>query len=119
MKKTALFLATLLIAAGVSVAGDNPVIGTWKSDGGTTVKIYGETHFSVVSNEADGTFVHATAGEYVVKGNTVTEKVQLGSFPGLLGTEVTHEFTISGDVWKSTVTFPNGTKQKEVWKRVK
>ena len=118
-KKTALFLVTLLIAAGVSIAGDNPVVGTWKSASGRSIKIYTETHFTVVGQNEDGTFSHAFAGEYVLKGNTVTEKIQKGSNPEVVGGEVTHEFTISGDDWQSTVVFPDGTKNKEVWKRVK
>ena len=117
MKKTALFLATLLAVAGVSIAGDNPIVGTWKNGG--SLKIYTETHFAVVSNAEDGTLGLAFAGEIVLKGNTVTEKIQKGSDPDIVGKEVTHEFTITGDDWESTVTFPDGTKTKEVWKRVK
>ncbi len=82
-------------------------------------KIYTETHFAVVGHNEDGTFAHAFAGEYVLKGNTVTEKLQKGSQPEMVGGEVTHEFSISGDDWQSTMVPPDGTKHKEVWKRVK
>ena len=53
MKKTALFLATLLIAARMGFAGDNPVVGTWESDTGQGMKIYSETHFSLVSGRME------------------------------------------------------------------
>jgi len=119
MRRTALFLVVMVAVAGVCLAGDNPVIGTWESDNGRSVKIYTDTHFSVVGQNEDGTFSHAFAGEYVLKGNTVTEKIQKGSAPEMVGREVTHEFSISGDDWQSTVVFPDGTKNKEVWKRVK
>jgi len=141
MKKIALFLATLLIAAGVGSAGDNPVVGTWevisvsgtRTDGttfdlqvgkggnrGRSIKIYGETHFAVVGHGEDGTFTHASAGTYVLKGDTVTEKIQNCSDPDNLGKEWVHEFSISGDLWTSSVVDPvNGNKIKEVWKRVK
>lgn len=113
MKKTALFLGTLLIAAGVCVAEDSPVVGTWESvsvtttaaDGtaserqneGRSIKIVGKTHFAVVGQNEDGTFSHAFAGEIVLEGNTVTEKILKGSNPDLVGREVKHEFSISGD----------------------
>jgi hypothetical protein len=133
-KRTALFLATLLIPAGLSLAGDNPVVGTWESvsvtttaaDGTSTkvdapggMKIYTDTHFALVSQRPDGTFSHAHSGEIVVKGNTVTEKLQKSSNPDAVGNEVTIEFAITGDDWESTVTYPDGHKNKEVWKRVK
>ena len=127
MKKTALLLATLLIAAGVSIAGDNPVVGTWESANGNSIKIYTETHFAVISNNEDGTFGVANAGTIVLKGNKVTEKLLKSSLPEAIGLEFTHEFTISGDDWESTVTYPklkgsevlDGRTVKEVWKRVK
>ncbi len=129
-KRTALFLATLLIVAGVVLAGDNPIVGTWQSASGNSIKIYTETHFAVVNNNSeDGTFGHAAAGEIVVKGNKVTEKILKSSNPDAIGAEFTHEFTISGDDWESTVTYPDlkssdsplldGRTVKEVWKRVK
>ncbi len=132
-KKTALFLATLLIAAGVCLAGENPVVGTWEAvsvawtetDGttgkyeGSSIKIYSETHFTVVSI-ADGTFSFANAGPYVLKGSTVTETVQKSSNPDWVGKEWSHKFSISGDLWTSSYVNPvDGNKYKEVWKRVK
>ena len=140
-KKTALFLATLLIAAGAGLAGDNPVVGTWEvvsvsgteADGtkfdvqigkdgnrGRSMKIYTETHFAVVGHGADGTFGQASAGPYVLKGDTVTEKIENSSIPENVGKEWVHEFSISGDLWTSDVVNPvTGAKVKEVWKRVK
>jgi len=139
--KNALFLATLLIAAGVCSAGDNPVVGTWKvisvsgtntdgttfdvqvgkdANGGRSMKIYGETHFAVVGHGADGKFTNAAAGSYVLKGDTVTEKIENASDPDAIGKEWVHEFSISGDLWTSSFVSPvNGAKVKEVWKRVK
>lgn len=130
MRRTALLLVVMAAVAGVCLAGDNPVIGTWEAvssapDGTTSelnersIKIYGETHFAVVGHNADGTFSFAFAGEYVVKGNTVAEKVQMGSDPELVGYEVAHKFSISGDDWESTWIAPDGATFKEVWKRVK
>ena len=141
MKKMGLFLATLMIVAGVSVAGDNPVVGTWKAvsvsgtqadgtkfdiqigkDGnrGRSMKIYTETHFAVVGHGADGTFGTASAGKYVLKDNTVTEKIENSSVPENVGKEWVHEFSISGDLWTSAYVNPvTGAKVKEVWKRVK
>ena len=140
-KRTALFLATLLIAAGVCSAGDNPVVGTWEvvsisgteTDGttfdfqpgkdgnrGRSMKIYGETHFAVVGHGADGKFTHAAAGSYVLKDDTVTEKIENHSNPDAIGKEWVHKFSISGDLWTSSFVNPvNGNKVKEVWKRVK
>jgi hypothetical protein len=119
MRRTALFLVVMATVAGVSLAGDNPIVGTWESANGRSIKIYTETHFTVVGQNEDGTFSHAFAGEIVLKGNTVTERIQKGSAPDVVGQEVTHEFSISGDDWESTITYPDGTTNKEVWKRVK
>ena len=135
MKRTALFLVVMLAVAGVCLAGDNPVVGTWKSvsvtstatDGttsevqseGRSMKIFTETHFAVVGQNEAGTFTHAHAGEIVLKGSFLTEKIQKSSNPDMVGKEATHEFSISGDDWVSTLTYPDGRKTKEVWKRVK
>ena len=137
MKKTVLFLVTLLTAAGVSLAGDNPVVGSWEvvstsgtqTDGttwetqfapGRTIKIYSETHFARVATGPDGTFAGATAGRYVLKGTTLTEMVQKAANQDVVGKEWVHEFSIEGDIWTSHLVHPmNGAKVKEVWKRVK
>jgi hypothetical protein len=135
MRRTGLLLVVMGAVAGVCLAGDNPVVGTWEAvsvvwtqpDGtasdqltsNNTIKIYSATHFAVVSQNQDGTFSHAFAGEYLLKGNSLTEKVQLGSSAGMIGSEVTHKFSISGDDWESTWVAPNEAKVKEVWKRVK
>lgn len=119
MKRTALFVAVMVAITGLCLAGENPIVGTWKSENGRSIKIYTETHFTVVGQNEDGTFSHAFAGEIALKGDTVTERIQQGSDPDLVGKEVTHEFTISGDDWESTITYPDGTTNKEVWKRVK
>ena len=137
MKKTALFLATLLIAAGVGFAGDNPLIGTWElvsitgsaadgtktdlnatKDGLRSIKIYGKTHYAVVTQAADGTFSNASAGTYVVKDKTFTETLRNSSLKDSVGTEWVHEYSISGDLLTNTWSRPNGAKSKEVWKRV-
>ncbi len=56
----------------------------------------------------------------MLKGDTVTEKIQNSSDPDNLGKEWVHEFSISGDLWTSSFVNPvNGAKTKEVWKRVK
>ena len=137
-KKTALILATLLIAAGVSIAGDNPLVGTWEfvslvrtADGTTTemqaekdgmraIKIFSKTHFAVVSHGADGTFRGANAGSYVVKGETFSETLQNSSYPDAVGATFVHEFSVSGDLLTNSYgNAANGNKTKEVWKRVK
>lgn len=142
MKRTALFLATLLIAAGVGFAGDSPVVGTWEvvsisgtaADGtkidvqigkdgnrGRSMKIFSETHFAVVGHGDDGAFTHASSGTYVLKGETITEHLDNASNPDAIGKEWVHEFSISGDLMTSVVTNPlnPGAKITEVWKRVK
>ena len=55
-KKTALFLATLLIAAGVGFAGDNPLVGTWEI-------------VSVAGTAADGTTYDLKATNDGLRGN--------------------------------------------------
>jgi len=137
-KRTALFLATLLIAAGAGFAGDNPLVGTWElvsvtgnaadgtkrdlhatKDGFRSIKIYGKTHYAVVSHAADGTFSNASAGSYVVKGETFAETLQNSSNPGGVGKTFVHEFSVSGDLLTNAYVNPlNGNKAKEVWKRV-
>ena len=133
MKRTTLFLAILLIATGVSFAGDNPVVGTWEiesrtetsTDGKTTswegrsIKIYSKTHFAVVSHGADGAFIGANAGPYVLKGNSLTEKLQNSSNPDAVGAEAQAEASVSGDLLTFTFVAGNGTKIKEIWKRAK
>ena len=136
-KKTALFLATLLIAAGVGLAGDNPVVGTWEvvsssqtaTDGtssdtefepGRGIKIYSKTHFTVIGKTADGKFTHANAGSYEVKGSNITEMNQISSTPDWAGKKNSIEFSISGDLLTGSYVSPlTGAKVKEVWKRVK
>lgn len=134
MKKAALCLGVLMAVAGVCRAGDNPVVGAWEvvsvawttADGtketrdaeGRSIKIYTEAHFAVVGHNDEGEFSHAFAGEYVLKGDTVTEKIQKGSNPEALGAEAVHEFSISGDTWRSTRVAPDGTEITEVWKRI-
>ena len=138
-KRTALFLATLLIAAGVGFAGDNPLVGTWeivsvtgtaadgeeeelhaRKDGFRSIKIYGKTHYAVVSHAADGTFSNASAGSYVVKDKTFEETLKNSSNPEGVGKTYVHEFSVSGDLLTNSFVNPvNGNKAKEVWKRVK
>ncbi len=118
MKKTALFLVTLLTVAGVGLAGDNPMVGSWEvvstsgtqKDGttwethfapGRTIKIYSETHFARVATGPDGTFASATAGRYALKGTTLTETVQKANNQVAVGKEWVHEFSIEGDVFTS------------------
>ena len=114
-----------------------PVIGSWEvvsssgtqTDGttwetkfapGRTIKIYSETHFAVIRNGANGTFSHANAGPYVLKGSTLTEMVQKASNPEWGGKENSIEFSISDDLLTGSYVNPvNGAKVKEVWKRVK
>lgn len=134
MKKAALCLGVLMAVTGVCFAGDNSVVGTWEvvsvawttADGtegtreaqGRSIKIYTESHFAVVGHNDEGEFSHAFAGEYVLEGDTVTEKLQKGSNPDAVGTETSHKFSISGDEWRSTRVAPNGTEIQEVWKRI-
>jgi hypothetical protein len=125
-------------AAGMGFAGDNPLIGTWElvsvagtradgttidwqveRDGGRSIKIYSETHFSVVTHGADGAFRNAQAGPYVLKDNTLTETLRNASNPDTVDREVVHEVSVTADLSTNSYVQRNGTKTKEVWKRVK
>jgi hypothetical protein len=139
MRRTVLFLVVMVAVAGVCLAGDNPLVGTWEfvsstgaradgttsdwqveRDGGRSIKIFSKTHFAVVTHGADGTFSNAHAGTYVVKGKTCTEKLKNSSNPNAVGREVVHEISVSGDLLTNSYVSPaSGAKAKEVWKRVK
>lgn len=139
MKKTALFLAALLVTAGMVAAGDNPLLGTWEivsvtgtasdgeqrelhatKDGFRSIKIYAETHYAVVTQSADGTFSNASAGTYVVKDKTFEETLKNSSNPEGVGKTYVHEYSISGDLLTNSYVNPvTGGRAKEVWKRVK
>jgi hypothetical protein len=133
MKRITLLLVAVMAIAGVCLAGENPVVGTWElesrtetsPDGktshweGRSIKIYSETHFAVVSHGADGAFIVANAGPYTLKGKSLTEKLQNSSNPDAVGAEAQAEASVAGDVLTFTFGAGDGTKIEEIWKRAK
>ncbi len=143
MKKMKLYLSFLVLFLA-TVAGDclgqsNPLVGTWElvsakrtfrdgssdewvpaKNGGRAMKIYNETHYSLIGREIDGSFMATMAGSYVVNGNTSTEQIEFSLRPSWRDKKFVITFSIEGDTCRFTYVSPfDKAKVEDVLRRVK
>ena len=88
--------------------------------GGRSLKLFTATHFAAVTHGTDGSFADAHAGPYDLAGNTYTERIENSSIPELLGSELTHSFTLEKDLLKASYVHPKTkVRTEEIWRRVR
>jgi hypothetical protein len=137
--RTALVFAAFSLLSGTCFPDDHMLVGTWKlvslsqtrsdgttwdwrpgKDAGKSLKIFSKTHFTVVTHGPDGKFAHANGGPYSIDGDVATEYVRYSSSSDSLGKDVEHHFAVEGDTLTTNFVNPaDGSKIREVWKRVK
>jgi len=128
----------LLLAFGAAAAADDSVpgiVGTWEfvsatetaADGSTTkfteydlrsTKILNETHFCVVTRNADGSFRHSNLGPYRLEGHLYTEILEYSTDRRWTGAHVVYSYRIEGDLWYIDTSGFGYPKRGEVWRRV-
>ncbi len=130
------FLATV---AEDCLGQSNPLVGTWElvsakrtfrdgsfdewvpaKNGGRGMKIYNETHYSLIGREIDGSFMATMAGSYVVNGNTSTAQIEFSLRPSWRDKKFVITFSIEGDTCRFTYVSPfDKAKVEDVFRRVK
>ena len=143
MKRKILCLCSLVLPFAILVGNclgqSNPLVGTWElvsakrtfrdgssdewvptTNGGRAIKIYNETHYSLIGREIDGSFMATMAGSYVVNGNTSTEQIEFSLRPSWRDKEFVKTFSIEGDTCKFSYVSPfDKAKVEDVFRRVK
>ena len=143
MNRKLFYLCSIVFALAILVVNglgqSNPLVGTWElvsakrtfrdgsSDewvpavnGGRAIKIYNETHYSLIGRELDGSFMATMAGTYVVNGNTSTEQIEFSLRPAWRDKEFVITFSIEGDTCTFSYVSPfDKAKVEDVFRRVK
>lgn len=128
---------TLFLSLGASLLAQSTqsIVGTWefvsakevRSDGTTveftthdlrSTKILNQTHFCVITRNADGSFRHTNVGPFVSEGNLYTETLEYSTNPNWIGSDVAYKWRIEGDLWHIDEIGGTDQSRGEVWRRV-
>ena len=128
----------LFLSFGVSLLAQSTqsVVGTWEFVSATTVrsdgtkveyttddlrstKILNQTHFCVITRNADGSHRHTNEGPFVVEGDLYTETLEYATNPSWIGSDVTYKWRIEGDLWYIDEIGTTAESRGEVWRRVR